>query len=137
MAAATRSGLPTGFNGPDPQGGRTVRPWGNRFGSPGPRRAKLSQAQTLGQARDCKRRKAVVPQPTQVGLKEGAQIRYPVFQHGDAIDAHAEGKALVLFRVETAGANDVRVHHAGAENLQPCVAGADLQLAALPRAADI
>ena len=73
---------------------------------------------------------AIVPEPAQIGFEEGAQIGDAVFQHGDAVEAHAEGPALDLVRVHAAGADDIGMHHAGAQNLQPLVAGADLQLPA-------
>ena len=43
---------------------------------------------------------AVVAQPAQIGLEEGAQVRDAVFQHRHAVDAHAEGEALPFLGVE-------------------------------------
>ena len=45
---------------------------------------------------------AVVAQPAQIGLEEGAQIGDAVFQHGDALDPHAEGEALLARRIDAA-----------------------------------
>src|SRR5262249_28347919 len=38
---------------------------------------------------------AVVAEPAQVRVEEGAQVRDAVFQHRDALDPHAEGEALI------------------------------------------
>ena len=45
---------------------------------------------------------SIVTEPAQVAFEEGAQIGDAVFQHGDAVDAHAEGEALVALRVDAA-----------------------------------
>ena len=42
-----------------------------------------------------------------------------VAQHREALDAHAEGVALPARRVDAAGGQHVRVHHAAAEDLEP------------------
>ncbi len=76
-------------------------------------------------------------QPAQVGLEKGAQVGDAVFQHGDAVDAHAEGKALPLGRVDARRLQHLWVDHARAENLHPLVAFADLELAADVRIADV
>src|SRR5262245_575197 len=76
-------------------------------------------------------------EPAQIGLEEGAQIRDAVFQHGDAVEPHAEGKALPLVGIEAACTDHIGMHHAGAEDLEPAVAGADPDLAALPGAVDV
>src|SRR5688572_210858 len=39
--------------------------------------------------------------------------------HHGALDAPAEGEAAPLFRIDAAGREDVRVHHAGAAELEP------------------
>ena len=41
------------------------------------------------------------------------------------IEPHAEGEALILLRIEAAVAQDVRMHHAAAEDLQPLARLAD------------
>ena len=89
------------------------------------------------QRRRIKRGKPVMPQPAQVAVKKGAQIGDPVFQHGDPVDPHPKGKALPLIRVNPSGAQHMRMHHAGAQNLQPAVAFADLQRAVLPRTLNV
>ncbi len=62
-----------------------------------------SAAQAAGEAGDVEGGKAVVAQPAEVGLEERAQVGDAVFQHGDAVDAHAEGEALPLIGVDAAG----------------------------------
>ena len=66
-----------------------------------------------------------------------AQVRHAVFQHRDAVDAHAPGEALVLVGIEPAIAQHVRVHHAAAENLQPVLALAEADLALVAAALDV
>ena len=78
-----------------------------------------------------------MPEPAQIGAEEGAQIRHAVFQHGDAVDADAEGEALYLVRVVTDIAQHVGVHHAAAENLQPLIALADTDFIAMAGIADV
>ena len=53
-------------------------------------------------------------QPTQVAVKECAQIRDAVFQHRDPVDPHAKGKALPFIRINAASLQHLRVHHARA-----------------------
>ncbi|MNQ71462.1 hypothetical protein D3C85_861300 [compost metagenome] len=76
-------------------------------------------------------------QPARIGFEHGAQVRDAVFQHGQAINAHAEGEALILIRVDAAVAQHIGVHHAAAENLQPILAFVQGQLAARAVAADV
>lgn len=45
---------------------------------------------------------AVVAQPAQIALEECPQIGDAVFQHGDPVDPHTEGEALVLIGVDAA-----------------------------------
>ena len=87
--------------------------------------------------RQVERPEAVVVEPAHVRLEEGAQVRHAVFQHGDAVDADAPGEALVDVGVEAAVAQHVRMHHAAAEDLEPVVALAEADLAALARALDV
>src|SRR5580704_14707198 len=68
-------------------------------------------------------------EPTDVGLEEDAQVRHAVFEHGEAVDPHAPGKALVLVGIEAAVFQDIRMHHAAAENLHPLVAFAEADFA--------
>src|SRR3546814_12372441 len=72
-------------------------------------------------------------QPAQIGVEEGAQVGDAVFQHGDAVDAHAPGKALPFVGVEAAMLQHARMHHAGAENLEPVITLADAPHAPLAR----
>src|SRR5437899_2834111 len=78
-----------------------------------------------------------MPEPAEVAVVERAQIGDPVFQHRDALDPHAEGESLVDRGIDVAVLQHLRVHHAGAEDLQPVATGADLQPSALARAADV
>src|SRR5580704_17400783 len=81
-----------------------------------------SRAQASRQRREVERAEAVMVEPADVRLEEGAQVRHAVFEHGDAVDAHAPGKALVFVGIEPAILQHVRMHHAAAEDLQPVVA---------------
>ncbi|MNQ92180.1 hypothetical protein D3C85_1075970 [compost metagenome] len=76
-------------------------------------------------------------QPARIGFEHGAQVRDAVFQHGQAINAHAEGETLILVRINAAVAQHVRVNHAAAEDLQPVVALVQGQLAARAVAANV
>src|SRR5918998_284713 len=72
-----------------------------------PRRAPRLERSSGGgkpadEARNVERAEAVMVQPADIGLEEGAQIGHAVFQHGDAIDPHTPGEALVLVRIEPA-----------------------------------
>src|SRR5262249_47993758 len=57
-----------------------------------------------------------------------------VLEHGDALRAHAEGKAGPLLGIVAAVVQDTRVYHAGAHDLQPAALLA--QAAALAAADD-
>src|SRR5689334_10793221 len=96
-----------------------------------------SRAQPSGQGRPVERAETVMRQPAHVGLEEGAQIRHAVFEHRDAVDAHAPGEALVLVRIEPAIAQHVRMHHAAAENFHPIVAFAEADLALVAAVLDV
>src|SRR4029078_6635544 len=61
--------------------------------------------------REVERTEAIMREPAHVGLEEGAQVRHPVFQHGDAVDSHAPGEALIFVGIEAAIAQDVGMHH--------------------------
>jgi hypothetical protein len=52
-------------------------------------------------------------------------VVYAVFEKSDALNAHAERKAGVFFAVNVPVFQDVRVHHAGAQDLQPAALFAD------------
>src|SRR5207342_2247106 len=70
-------------------------------------------------------------------LEQLPEIGDAVFQHRDAIDAHAPGKALIDIGIDAARAQHVRVHHAAAENLQPVLAFAETNLALVAPALDV
>src|SRR5690606_2320164 len=65
--------------------------------------AARSVAQSAEQGRQVERAETVMLEPAHIGVEEGAQVRHAVFQHGDAVDAHAPGEALILVRIEPAG----------------------------------
>ena len=58
-------------------------------------------------------------QEPQIVLEEHSQIVDLVFQHRDTFNTHAESESGVLFRVDVAGLEDVRVADAAAQNLNP------------------
>src|SRR6202041_3649381 len=88
-----------------------------------------SCAQAGGERRQVERAEAVMREPAHGGIEEGAQIRHAVFEHGDAVDPHAPGKALVLVGIEPAVAQYIRMHHAAAEDFHPIVAFAETDFA--------
>src|SRR5260370_1963514 len=65
------------------------------------------------------------------------QSGHAVFQHRDAVDAHAPGKALIDVGIDAAGAQTIRMHHAATENLQPILAFAETDFALVAPALDI
>src|SRR5699024_151833 len=71
-------------------------------------------------------------QEPQVVLKHQADVVDAVFQHGDALDADAEGKAGIDLRVDAAVCQHVMMHDAAAEDFDP--AGVLAQRAALAAA---
>src|ERR1700723_1693112 len=95
------------------------------------------RTQPRRQRRKIERAEAVVRQPAHVGVEEGAQIRHAVFQHGDAVDPHAPGKALILVGIEPPILQHVRMHHAAAENLHPVVAFAEADFAFVAAALNV
>src|SRR5713226_2690906 len=58
-------------------------------------------------------------QEAHVVLEKDLNIVDAVFQHGQAVDADAEGEAADFFRVVIHKAVDGRIDHAGAEELDP------------------
>src|SRR5688500_7932652 len=60
-----------------------------------------------------------LPQESQIVLHVETQVADTVAEVGDPLDAHPEREALVALRVETAGLEDDRVDHAGAEDRHP------------------
>ena len=67
-------------------------------------------------------------QPADVAREHVAQIGDAVFQHGQAVDAEAEGEALVFVGVDAAVLQHIGVHHPAAEDFQPVAALSDLEL---------
>src|ERR1700689_1756147 len=75
--------------------------------------------------------------PAHVVLEQLPEVAHAVFQHRDAVDAHAPGKALIRIRIDAAGAQHVRMHHAAAENLEPVLAFAETDLALVAPALNV
>ena len=76
-------------------------------------------------------------QPAHIGLVEGPQVGHAVFEHGDALDAHAEREALPLARVQSAIGQHAGMHHPRAQNFQPVGPLADLAGLAVPADIDL
>src|SRR6185437_1297766 len=72
-----------------------------------------------------------------IALEQLAKVRDAVFEHGDTVDAHAPGKALVDIGIEPAKAQHVRMHHAATQNLQPVLALAEADFALVAAALDV
>src|ERR1700716_2783980 len=110
--------------------------WGSLLQSWG-RLCQCSRTQPSRQRRDVERLEAVMGEPAHVAFEQLPQIGDAVFQHRDAVDAHAPGKALVGVGIDAAGAQHIRMHHAAAENLQPVLAFAETDFALVAPALDI
>src|SRR5712664_3889799 len=76
-------------------------------------------------------------EPAHVALEQLAQVGHAVFQHRDAVDAHAPGETLIDVGIDAAGAQHVGMHHAAAENLQPVLAFAETDFALVAPALDV
>src|SRR5437773_6760911 len=76
-------------------------------------------------------------EPAYVCLEEGAQVRHPIFEHGDPVDAHSPGEALIFVRIEPAIAQHIPMHHAAAENFQPVLTLAEADLALVAPALNV
>src|ERR1035441_5902357 len=70
-------------------------------------------------------------QELQIVFKKQTQIVHPIAQHGQPLDTGAEGIARVALRVDTAGGEYARVHHAATGDLKPAGLLADTATAAL------
>src|SRR5438552_17956771 len=105
--------------------------------SPQPRSRRGSRAQSSRQRRDVERLEAVMGEPAHVAVEQLPQVGHAVFQHRDAVDAHAPGKALIDVGVDAAGAQHVGMHHAAAENLQPVLAFTEADFALVATALDV
>src|SRR3569833_853395 len=84
-----------------------------------------SAAQASRQRRQVQRPEAGGADPAQIAVEEVAQVRQAVFEHGDAVESHAPGEALIFVGVDAAVAQHIGVDHAAAENLQPVLALAE------------
>src|SRR6202795_4570169 len=76
-------------------------------------------------------------EPAHIAIEQLPEVGHAVFQHRDAVDAHAPGKALVDIGIDTAGAQYIRMHHAAAENLQPVLAFAEADFTLVAPTLDI
>src|ERR1700730_2348634 len=76
-------------------------------------------------------------EPADVGLEESPQIRHAIFQHCDAVDPDAPREPLKDIGIEAAVSQDIRMHHAAAQNLEPILALAKAHLAPVARTLDI
>ena len=76
-------------------------------------------------------------QPAQIRAEKGAQIGHAIFQHSQPVNAHAESKTLIFFRVNAGMGQHMWVDHAAAANFHPVIARADHQLVAIAVAAHI
>src|SRR5690348_1489788 len=77
-------------------------------------------------------------QEAQVVVVVHADVVDAVAQHAQSLHADAEGPAGVALRVDLAGLEHVRVHHAAAQHLQPAgVLAHPAALAAAEHAADV
>jgi len=65
-------------------------------------------------------------QKPEIILKKQPDIVDTVFQHGDALHAHAEGEAGNFFRIVADEFENRRIDHAGAEDFQPAGPFADM-----------
>src|SRR2546421_1675347 len=88
-------------------------------------RERYSRAQSSRQRWDLERLEPVVIEPAHVALEQLPQIGHAIFQHRDAVDAHAPAKTLIDVGIEPAGAQYIRIHHAAAENRQPAPPSAE------------
>ena len=61
-------------------------------------------------------------QEAHVAFQQHSKVGYVVLQTGYAFHAHTEGKAGIHLRVDAGHAQNVRVNHAAAQNLQPASA---------------
>src|SRR5205085_2535960 len=66
-----------------------------------------------------------LPEEADVVGDEVAHVVDPVLGGGEAVDAEAEGEPLPLLRVDAAVAQDIRVHHPAAAELEVRAVGAD------------
>src|SRR5437762_1572321 len=65
-----------------------------------------------------------LPQEAHVVLQEEAEVGDVVLEHRQPVQPGAEGKAGIVFRVDAAVAEHLRVDHPGAQDLQPAALAA-------------
>ena len=65
-------------------------------------------------------------QEAQIVLEEQPQVVDAVFQHGNALHTHAEGKACVFLWVDAAGNENIGVAHAATKDFNPTSMLADV-----------
>ena len=56
---------------------------------------------------------------THIVFREHTEVLNLIFEVGDALYTHTQGKTFVTFGVDTAGIKHVGVHHTAAKNLHP------------------
>ncbi|PAV93529.1 hypothetical protein WR25_02286 [Diploscapter pachys] len=101
-------------------------------------RGALRRPDAARQRRHVQARKAVMLQPADIAVEEGAKVVHAVFQHGEPVDPAAERKALPFVGVQPARFDDLGVDHAAAQHLHPAAARpTDHALALLDRIADV
>ena len=73
--------------------------------------------------------------PAHIGVEEVAKVRHAVFQHGDAVEAHAPGEALIDVGIEAAGAKLMaRIDHgAGAKTVGRDIGASQLLIFGNPK----
>src|SRR5262245_17009343 len=76
-------------------------------------------------------------QPAEVAVEEGPKVVHSIFEHRQAIDSAAEGKALPFVGIEPAIGDHARVNHPGAEDLHPAFLPTHDTAALLHRKANI
>src|SRR5262249_50595452 len=76
------------------------------------------------------KQKSKLRQESRIVFEEEAHVGDAVAEHRGAFDAEAEGEARVAFGVDAAVGEDVRVDHAGPEDLEPARPLADATRAA-------
>ena len=70
-------------------------------------------------------------QPAQISVKKCPQIWHAIFQHRQAVNAHAKGETLIFFAINTGVLQNRWMHHATAADFHPIIALADNQLIAV------
>src|SRR5438105_1232295 len=74
---------------------------------------------SLSQLREISMALLELPQKTHVVLQEEAKVAHVVLEHRQPVQPGAEGEAGIVFGVDAAVAQHLRMHHPGAEDLEP------------------